>query len=147
MNNPKKLVRPLFALASALVLVSTSAHGAPQPTTAPSSTVATEYFKCKMADNADFDQIVAAGEAMLADAKAHGLDDYKLNIFIPLYDNDTSFGVFYWVGSSPNATRLGAYNDFWKDGANEANRVRFASLIKECDRAGVYWNRELFPSK
>jgi hypothetical protein len=142
-----KIARALPVSAYAVTLVSTAAHSAPPPTTAPSSTLATEYFKCKMADNADFDQIVAAGEAMLADAKAHGLGDYKLNIFIPLYDNDTSFGVFYWVGTSPNATRLGAYNDFWKDGANEANRTRFASLIKECDRAGVYWNRELVPRR
>lgn len=142
-----KISRVLPVLASAMAFVSTPVHGAPQPTTAPSRTAATEYFKCKMSDNADFQQLVAAGEAMLADAKAHGLGDYKLNIFVPLYDNDTSFGVFYWMGTSPDATRLGAYNDFWKSGSNEANRVRFASLIKECDRAGVYWNRELFSRK
>jgi hypothetical protein len=141
MNSLKSMTLGLV-LAGA-IFVTMSAMAEPMPTTAPAGTVATEYFKCKMADDATFEQIVSAGEAMLRDAKAAGVGDYTLNFYVPLYDYDTSIGVFYWVGTSPNATRLGAYNDFWKAEANKRSRDRFDRLIKQCDRAGVYWNRQV----
>jgi hypothetical protein len=117
------------------------------PVTAPTSTVATEFFKCKMADSAKFEQMVAAMEVAKRTANDNGFGDYKLSIMIPLYDNDTSFGVFYWIGTSPTAGRLGLYNDFWKSDANKANRELFIPLIKECDHSGVYWSRDITGGK
>jgi hypothetical protein len=134
-------------LACTVFLMGTATAAEPIPTTAPAGTAATEYFKCTMSDDATFEQIVAASEAMLKDARVAGIRDYELNLFVPLYDYDTSFGVFYWVGTSPSATRLGVYNDFWKADANRQNRDRFAHLIKQCDRAGVYWNRKVTVDK
>jgi hypothetical protein len=110
---------------------------------APAEASTLEYFKCKLADNATMEQLNAAASAMLKDAKANGLGDYKLYFLNPLYTSDISKGVFFWVGVSPNALRLGAYNDFWKADANRKHRERFDALIKGCDSAGVHWLTEL----
>jgi hypothetical protein len=147
LDESKKRMKLRCVLASTALWAFCALAAEPVPTTAPKGTAATEYFKCTMSDDATFDKVVAASEAMLKDARAAGIRDYELNLFVPLYDYDTSFGVFYWVGTSPNATRLGAYNDFWKADANSENRDRFAKLIKQCDRAGVYWNKKITVDK
>jgi hypothetical protein len=109
----------------------------------PAEASTLEYFKCKLADNVTMDQLNAAASAMLKDAKANGVGDYKLYFLNPLYTSDISKGVFFWVGVSPNALRLGAYNDFWKADANKKHRDRFDALIKDCDSAGAHWLTEL----
>jgi len=111
---------------------------------------AVEFFKCKLAENATMDQLVTAAKAMLKDAKANGLGDYSLYFLNPLYSSDISNGTFYRVGASPNALRLGAYNDCWITDVMKKHRDKFRPLIKDCsptgDSAGVLWSTEVKPA-
>jgi hypothetical protein len=130
-----KMIRP--AIVSCIIVFSA----------APATAGVVEFFKCKLADTATMEQLVSTATAMLTDAKAHGLGDYSLYFLNPLYSSDISNGTFYWVGASPNATRLGAYNDFWIADAMKKHRDKFRPLIKECsasgDSAGVLWITEV----
>lgn len=106
----------------------------------PTEASAVEFFKCTLAPDATMDQLVTVAKAMLKDAKANGFADYTLHFHNPLYSEDISNGTFYWVGDSPNALRLGAYNDYWNADANKTHRDRFRELIKDCDSAGLHWS-------
>lgn len=104
---------------------------------------AREIYKCRVADGATYEDIIAANEIYRAAMNKAGFSDYKVELLYPLYDSDTRPGTVYWQGTSPGMERLGAANDwFWFHEDAAESRALFEKAMV-CESAYMFFTEAL----
>lgn len=109
----------------------------------PVAAQSVEFFKCRLAEGASMEEMVEATTAMLETAHQNGQSDYTVSFLTPLYAEDTTRGLFIWVGSASSFSAIGAFNDYWDDEVNTGHRARWRELSTGCESASVYGLQEV----
>ena len=99
---------------------------------------AREYYKCKLADGVPMEELEKVANDFMKIARMEGFKDYSMELLWPMFSEDISRGTFYWAGIAPNASRIGAINEYWyKSEANADIRKRFGTLTT-CESSSMY---------
>jgi hypothetical protein len=104
----------------------------------PASAEAADFFKCKMREGTTIEQVTAVIRVFVKDARKNGYDKYSVRFLMPVYSNDISAGVFWWVGVDKDLGSLASGNEYWVSEKNRSHREKFNALIKDCESSSLH---------